>query len=470
MTSPGPLTQRLSAAVRSATAVETSGIEPIPADDREGGPGSSFTLWFSSNVQFSSLTSGMLATAAFGLGWAQALLAIVLGSAVGAAAIGITSTFGPPKGVGLLVQTRLPLGRRGAAVPAVLVFFKACAWFAVNSILGAFAVQTLIGTGFGPAFAIVTVSQVAIALVGYGFIHLVQKAMALVLPLLFIGVSLYGFTESDLGSGFDAAKAGPLGFVGAFALVVAIQAARALSFSSYAADYTRYMPVDTSPRKLFLCAFTGTWLGSVWIASLGAAIGTIAFIGTPTDLVGQVLPGALATVTMLALGVSTITSSCLDCYSGALAWLIAGVKMARWQAVLVVGGLGSAIGWFAGQGDYWKSFENFLIILGNWIAPWLAVMLVQRFLVTPPGPDEEAPRNFGPGFAAWLLGLLAAVPFMSQPGVFVGPIAESHPALGACAAAVAFLTAGLIHYALTRKTRTRATTRTTTDTHEEIPA
>ncbi|MFJ7990530.1 cytosine permease [Streptomyces sp. NPDC096351] len=312
-------------------------------------------------------------------------------------------------------------------------------------------------------------AQVAIALVGYGFIHLVQKAMALVLPLLFIGVSLYGYTESDLGYGFDAAKAGPLGFVGAFALVVAIQAARALSFSSYAADYTPYMPADTPPRKLFLYAFTGTWLGSVWIASLGAAIGTIAFIGTPTDLVGQVLPGALATITMLALGISTITSSCLDCYSGALAWLIASVRMARWQAVLVVGGLGSAIGWFAGQGDYWKSFENFLIILGNWIAPWLAVMLVQRFLVRGVSPDEAAPRNFGPGFAAWLLGLLAAVPFMSQPGVFVGPIAESHPALGACAAAVAFLTAGLIHYALTRNPRTRATTRST-ETSKEIHA
>ncbi|MEU2653720.1 hypothetical protein ABZ615_00175 [Streptomyces sp. NPDC007325] len=133
----------------------------------------------------------------------------------------------------------------------------------------------------------------------------------------------------------------------------------------------------------------------------------------------------------------------------------------------MVGGLGSAIGWFAGQGDYWKSFENFLIILGNWIAPWLAVMLVQRFLA--PSPDGEAPRDFGPGFAAWLLGLLAAVPFMSQPGVFVGPIAEGHPALGACAAAVAFLTAGLIHYALTRNGRTRADT-STDDTTQEIPA
>ncbi|MFH9728224.1 purine-cytosine permease family protein [Streptomyces sp. NPDC017254] len=254
---------RITRTIRAATEVETSGVEPVPDAERTGGPGASFTLWFSSNVQFSSLSSGMLATAAFGLGWLQALVAIVLGSAVGAAAIGVMSTFGPRSGVGLLVQSRIPLGRYGSAVPAVLVFLKACAWFAVNSILGAFALQSLLGTGFGLAFAVVTVSQVVIALLGYGFIHLIQKAMAVVLPLLFIGVSVYGFTESDLGSAFDADKAGPLGFVGAFALTVAIQAARSLSFSSYAADYTRYMPRDTPPRKLFANAFGGALLGSV---------------------------------------------------------------------------------------------------------------------------------------------------------------------------------------------------------------
>ncbi|MFG2623100.1 cytosine permease [Streptomyces sp. NPDC048507] len=164
-------------------------------------------------------------------------------------------------------------------------------------------------------------------------------------------------------------QGGRVGFAGAFALTIAVQAARALSFSSYAADYARYMPADTPPRKLFAYAFTGTWLRSVWIAGLGPAIGTIAFIGTPTDLVGQVLPGLFATVTMLALGISAITSSCLDCYSGALARLVARVRMRRRQAVLVVGALGGTFGWLAGQGDYWKSFENFLILLGNWIAP-----------------------------------------------------------------------------------------------------
>ncbi|WP_371535023.1 cytosine permease [Streptomyces sp. NBC_01023] len=449
---------RITRAVRAATTVETSGAEPIPDAERTGGSGASFTLWFSSNVQFSSLSSGLLATAAFGLGWPQALAAIVLGSAIGAAAIGAMSTFGPRAGVGLLVQSRGPLGRLGSAVPAVLVFFKACAWFAVNSVLGSFALQSLLGAGFGLAFTIVTVSQVLIALLGYSFIHLVQKAMAVVLPLLFVGVSLYGFAKSDLGSSFDAHKAGPLGFAGAFALTVAVQAARSLSFSSYSADYTRYMPAGTSPRKLFGNAFGGALLGSVWIASLGAAIGTLTFVGTPTDLVTHVLPSALGALTMLALGISTITSSCLDCYSGAMAWLVVGVRMARWQAVLVVGAIGSAIGWAAGQGNYWESFQNFLILLGNWIAPWIAVMLVHRFFAGAPAGGR--PGRFGAGFVSWLLGIAAAVPFMSQPGVFTGPIARSHPALGPCAAAVAFATAGLIHLLLARVLRRAGAPRT----------
>ncbi|GGK48556.1 purine-cytosine permease family protein [Nocardia camponoti] len=465
MARPPSLLGKFADSARAATTVETAGIEPIPEQQRRGGPSASFTLWFSSNVQFSSLSAGMLATAAFGLGWAQAMLAITIGSAIGAAAIGITSTFGPRTGVGLLVQTRGPLGYVGAIAPAALVFLKACAWFAVNSVLGTFAVQTLLGSGFAAAFAIVTIAQIVIALVGYSFIHIVQKAMAVVLPVLFIGVSVYGFTQSDLGAGFDADKAGALGLAGAFALTVAVHASRALSFSTYAADYTRYMPADTSARRLFTYAFIGTMLGSVWIGGLGAAIGTIAFVGTPTDLVTEVLPSVLAAITMLALGISTVTSSCLDCYSGALAWLTAGVRMTRWQAVLVVGSIGAVLGWVTGQGNYWESFQNFLILLGNWIAPWLAIVLVDHFLTRGPA---RPPTRIGPGFVAWLLGILVAVPFMSQPGVFVGPIAEHWPPLGASAALVAFLTAGLVHSVLTRTSR--ASTATALTPSKEIPA
>ncbi|MFG2885449.1 hypothetical protein ACGFYV_24700 [Streptomyces sp. NPDC048297] len=255
------------------------------------------------------------------------------------------------------------------------------------------------------------------------------------------------------------------------AVAGAVQAARSLSFSSYAADYTRYLPRDTPPGRLVRNAFGGALLGSVWIASLGAAIGTLTFVGTPTDLVNNVLPPALGALTMLALGISTITSSCLDCYSGAMAWLVVGVRMARWQAVLVVGtigsAIGSAIGWAAGQGDYWESFQNFLILLGNWIAPWIAVMLVHHYSAPAPS-DGETPR-FGAGFATWLLGIAAAIPFMSQPGVFTGPLADHHPSLGPYAAAVAFTTAGLTHLLLTRTTRTRRHLNSPTNP-EEIPA
>ncbi|MFH9728223.1 hypothetical protein ACH4M4_35445 [Streptomyces sp. NPDC017254] len=58
---------------------------------------------------------------------------------------------------------------------------------------------------------------------------------------------------------------------------------------------------------------------------------------------------------------------------------------------------------------------------------------------------------------------------MSQPGVFVGPITEGRPALGACAAAVAFVTAGVVHLLLVRTSRTGGPV-SSTPTPEEITA
>lgn len=99
-------------------------------------------------------------------------------------------------------------------------------------------------------------------------------------------------------------------------------------------------------------------------------------------------------------------------------------------------------------------------------------MLVHRFLTRQ--DDHPAVPRFGTGFASWLLGPAAAVPFTSRPGVYVGPIGQDHPALGSGAAAVAFPAAGLAPYVLTRTRRRPAapdTGATTPSTHttKEIP-
>ncbi|MFB7575931.1 purine-cytosine permease family protein [Streptomyces sp. NPDC056165] len=439
---------------RDLFAVERKGIEPVGSADRSGRVGSLFTLWFSSNVQFATLTTGILGTAVFGLGFVQAVLAVAVGSAVGSTAIGAMSRYGPRFGVAQLVQSRGPFGYYGNVLVALLVFFKAAAWFAVESVLGAFTIQTLFGTGFTSAFLITVAAETLLALVGYHLIHRFQRTMAVLLAAVFLAVSFYGLAKGDLSAGFDGEQARGLGFSGAFILTAAVQAARSMSFSAYASDYSRYLPETTSGGRIFAAAGGGTFLASLWIGGLGAAIGTAAMVGTPADLVDKVLPSALGVVALVGLWLSNTATACLDCYSGSMAGLLLDIPMRRWQSVLVVGALGATAGWIAGQGDYWANFQSFLFLLGYWIGPWLGVMaaylgLVARGRVTAEVFYDRS-RRVAAGLPAWAAGLAVSIPFMNQPGLFVGAAAKALPQLGDVTAAVGFLGGALACWAAFR--------------------
>jgi hypothetical protein len=72
-------------------AVEPGGNEPIPAAERHGRPGQLFWTWTSPNLEFATIFVGVLAVAAFGLTFWQAVAAIVLGNGLAALAHGVVS-------------------------------------------------------------------------------------------------------------------------------------------------------------------------------------------------------------------------------------------------------------------------------------------------------------------------------------------------------------------------------------------
>lgn len=103
-----------------------------------------FWTWTSPNLEFATIFVGVLAVGVFGLSFWQAVLAIVLGSTLGAVTQGILSTRGPSLGVPQLVISRLGFGYWGNALPAGLNAVTAgIGWSAVNSVSGAFALNTL---------------------------------------------------------------------------------------------------------------------------------------------------------------------------------------------------------------------------------------------------------------------------------------------------------------------------------------
>src|SRR3954469_8322944 len=124
--------------------VEPGGAEFIPLNERHGRPLQLFWTWASPNLEFATVFVGVLAVAAFGLGFWVALAGTALGTGPGSLSHGVLSARGPNHGVPQMVLSRLGFGYRGNVLPAGLNAITAgIGWFAVNSVSGALALNTL---------------------------------------------------------------------------------------------------------------------------------------------------------------------------------------------------------------------------------------------------------------------------------------------------------------------------------------
>src|SRR5262249_319936 len=91
-------------------AVEPGGVEFIALSERHGTPRQLFWTWNSPNWEFATMFLGVIPITVFGGGFWPTVLAVFVGSALGAAAVGVLSTWGPRFGVPQLVQSRGAFG------------------------------------------------------------------------------------------------------------------------------------------------------------------------------------------------------------------------------------------------------------------------------------------------------------------------------------------------------------------------
>jgi NCS1 family nucleobase:cation symporter-1 len=407
-------------------------------------------------VQFATSSVGALSTSVFGLDFLPAAIAIVLGTVISACLIALLSTHGAQTGVvqtGVvqLIQTRAPFGWFVNLPAAAITVINGFGWYAVDTLLGIFILRNLLGIGLLPALVIMAAAQLSVPVFGYRMIHSLERVLAILLLAVFVVVSFYRFGHAHI-----AAPAKPFaGGVGAFVLTVSVTSARALGWSAYSSDYSRYLPAGTRPARIFGAAAGGSAVAGAWIGVLGAALGTVGTVSDPSAMVSVQLPSVLGAVTLLALLASTLASTVLDLYSGAMASLVAGIHIPRWVSVVGVCGLGTVLTWFAGQNDFATQFQNFLLIMSYWLAPWAAVTVV-AFWWSERGRKPnltqlyDRSHRFGCGLPATLLGVAGAVPFMNQ-SLYTGPTAAAHPGLGGLGHVVGFAVAGLAYAALTSR-------------------
>jgi len=431
-------------------AVEPGGVEYIPPAERHGRPIHLFWTWTSPNLEFATVFLGVLAIAAFGLSLTQALLAILLGNVLGSLSHAVLSARGPEYGVPQMVLSRLGFGYWGNILPAGLMSVTAgIGWFAVNSVSGAFALASLTGLSAKLCLLVIVAIQIAVAFFGHNLVHVFERYALPFLAVVFGVAAVVILAKSHPG-----AAPNPKGYggIGGFLVATAAVFGYAAGWNPYAADYTRYLPADVDRRRTGLFAGLGVFVSCTVLELVGAASVTIGAPTSqnPTEAFVGYLPGLLANLTLLAIALGAIAANVLNIYSGAMAFLAMGVRLPlalrRAIVALVFGAVGLVAAWYGLQ-DAGQKYEQFLLVISYWIAPWLAVMFTDQLLRRGRRSDallySKAYANWA-GVLAMIVGMVVSIWLFSNQVRYVGLVPKAHPAVGDLTFVVGFvLTAGL---------------------------
>ncbi|HVA22625.1 MAG TPA: cytosine permease [Candidatus Micrarchaeia archaeon] len=408
--------------------VELRGLEPVPVQARRGRPRELFFIWAGALSDFFSLFAGALLVSA-GLGFLDSALVLVLGAAAGAVFLGLLSVTGVRTGAPQIVQSRMVYGRRGASIGGALTMLIAIGWFAYDCAIAVTTTRALPALAGDPGWvagsllAGITVVSFLVAVFGHRTIAVFQTVQV---PLfIVICLALTGFTATRMHLGLTSRLApGPhlatlaLGFTLTFALIV--------SWVTYAADYSRYLPARTRAAPVALASGGGSAVSLVGCGLLGAAIQTAdPHLLLPT-LIVRLVPVWFAVVFAAFIIVAELSSNYLNVYSAALCALAVGLRLRRWAAALVVGAIGGVIAalvLFAGNG-FQANYVNFLTLTYVWFPAWAIVVILDSLVRPRPVDPAQLTARRGywfragvrwPMVAAFGIGTAATILFFNEP-------------------------------------------------------
>jgi NCS1 family nucleobase:cation symporter-1 len=417
--------------------IESRTIEPVPEDERHGKARELFGVWAGMNAFPVSLVTGAIATAGLGLPVLWAIVALVLGHAIGAIFVALHAAQGPRLGVPQMVQARGQFGSRGALLVVAIASIMFIGFFSSNLVVGAQALQAEIdGMPLDLAIVAFTLISFGITLCGYRLIRLGASLAALLTGAVSVVVLIYLAVSGELPAG--TMSKGDLTTVG-FMTTLAIAVVWEIAYGPYVSDYSRYMPADTGAKGAFWGTYLGTFTGSVLFMSVGALVGAAATDGDPIGGL-HALAGSLAAVALVLFALASATSNSINAYTSSLSSLTAVETFkpgwvpslrARILATAFVHLWGLAVG-LAARGDFLTHYTNFVTVLLYVMIPWSAINLVDYYLVRKGNYDVASFFQADGGVygrynatALWTYAIAVAlqVPFMYL-SFYTGPLVD----------------------------------------------
>jgi len=361
------------------------GIRPVPAERRRLSGIDLAVLWGDLSVGLLVMVTGALLVPALGL--PRALLAVVVGSAIGCLPLALAGLAGEREGVPSMVLFRPVLGRVGSYLPSALNLVQLVGWTAVEFWAMAEVANVASRRAFGlDAFHgwLVVVAVVCTALAAGGPVLVVRRWLERFGIYVLIGTAVWitarVLAEADLGSLWRAPGRGGLPFWLAVDLVVVMP----ISWLPLAADYNRFA---ASAGRGFAGTYWGYLVGNVWFYGLGALL--VVAAGASADVVGigsSIVAVAGGPLLLLALLVGESDNAFADIYSSAVSSQNVAPEVSQRRLIAVVGGIGLVLALAFSM----ERYELFLLLIGSVFVPLFAVFAADYFVLRRGRYGEDA--------------------------------------------------------------------------------
>ena len=417
------------------TLIEAHSIDYIPLSERHGKVWHLWPVWFMGNAHLATIATGFIGMS-LGLGVLWSSVAIVSGLAFGTFFMAFHSTQGPQLGLPQMIQSRPQFGSMGALLVWLVALVTFIGFNAFNQKLAGATIHQLSGLGALWGMAGFTVLALALALVGYRWIHVAQRILSAVLILCLAVFSIGALLALHLPAEAGGFRTNP--FLTQFFAAAAYQ----LTWAIYVSDYSRYLPRNVGVQESFWWTYLGAFMGGAWMMLIGVVVAAVAPKLELTAAViaagNAILPGfgpVLLWTSLLGL----ITIESLNFYGSSLTLLSMVDSFHKLHATLrarLLSLLASAI---AAAGIALMAGDNFVDMLNNLLSvllylftPWTAINLVDFYTVRKGHYSVREICNpsgmYGQwnwrGLTAYGVGFASMIPFFST-GFYTGPVAHA---------------------------------------------
>jgi cytosine permease len=375
--------------------------EPVPLSKRQS-LRSVAAVWFGFPMVLTQAVFGGIIT--LNLGFIHGVLAILIGNFVLFLYVGALSHIAGSTGLNFGMQAKATFGTRGYAVASLFLSTVVVGWYAFQTGLTGATVHTAFGWN---ATAVIVFAMVLYTFITFLGIKALSIIGLIAVPFFIImGLVAVGFAAGAHGlSGIMTytGTARTMSFGSAVTLVIATFA----DAGTMTADFTRW---SKNGRDGVIASFSAFPVANSIAFLFGAVVVAAGAAVNPTQNGGDFLPllsghGPVVSALALIFVFVNLGSVCAHClYNGAVGYShLFGSRMRVMTLVLgLIGGLAAVAG-------VWSLFPYWLSMLGMFVPPIGAVMIMDQLFFGNAGRVDDAEPFHGKAFAAWALGSMAAV-------------------------------------------------------------